>query len=320
MRKRTAYIGLSYPLLYDYKHQADRSQNDISDSPNPIIDSPLGLMILYDELLFLCRSVCPNNMRNLPYVKFVDELYPDFYFQGCMNLAETNDKYTTIRGNRLSYESVVKSFNVKEWGPDGHTHGLRIGDITISASSSQFHFLFDVYVFQALQSIYHEDIELITNRMFTSMSNNSGAQIELIDRIIIPGIPNYIGVSGPYHECMEELRENEYIKDFRKWIIEHHSHIQLEEINDICADVEKSIEEVRQMVFRKYLEDNNSFSFFRSTGETLMKTIGGIVNPLISATDAFAGIIKKANNTLDAKSVRWQGFVMDSRKIVEDIN
>ena len=77
MGKRTAYIGLSYPLLYDYNHQADKSPNDLYSSPNPIIESPLGLMILFDEILFLCRSVCPNNMRQLPYVKFVDELYPD---------------------------------------------------------------------------------------------------------------------------------------------------------------------------------------------------------------------------------------------------
>ena len=52
MRKRTAYIGISYPLLYDYEHQANKGPNDLSDSPNPIIESPLGLMIFYDEILF----------------------------------------------------------------------------------------------------------------------------------------------------------------------------------------------------------------------------------------------------------------------------
>ena len=37
MKKRVAYIGISYPLLYDYRHQANKSLNDLSDSPNPII-------------------------------------------------------------------------------------------------------------------------------------------------------------------------------------------------------------------------------------------------------------------------------------------
>ena len=52
MKRRIAYIGLSYPLLYDYKNQAEMTENDVTDSPNPIIESPLGLMILYDELWF----------------------------------------------------------------------------------------------------------------------------------------------------------------------------------------------------------------------------------------------------------------------------
>ena len=59
------------------------------DSPNPIIESPLGLMIFYDEILFLCRSICPENMRNLPYVKFVDELYTDFCFENIKKSATT---------------------------------------------------------------------------------------------------------------------------------------------------------------------------------------------------------------------------------------
>ena len=58
MKRRIAYIGLSYPLLYDYQHQAEMTENDVADSPNPIIESPLGLMILYDELWFLCESIC----------------------------------------------------------------------------------------------------------------------------------------------------------------------------------------------------------------------------------------------------------------------
>ena len=322
MSKRTAFIGLSYPLLYDYKHPAEKSKNDLISSPNPIIESPLGLMILYDEILFLCRSVCPNNMRNLPYVKFVDELYPDFYFQGCMDLAE--EKYKEISEenwlDNKDYEDIVESFNIREWGPDGHTHGLKIGDITTAASSNQLMFLFDLFVFQALQNTYHEDIEFITNRKFISMSFDTGARVELIDKIIIPGIPNYLGVSGPYHKCMEELRENEYITDFRKWIIKNHSNLQRQEINERCKAVENSIEEVRQRVFRKYLENNSGYSFFTSTGETLITTTAGIMFPVISGVVALKSITQEAREARDAKSVRWQGFVMDSRNIVRNIN
>lgn len=315
MRKRTAYIGISYPLLYDYKHQADKSRNDLSDSPNPIIESPLGLMIFYDEILFLCRSVCPNNMRNLPYVKFVDELYPDFDFRG---IEEYTDK---LRGSftmntELSYSDIEKLLNVQGWGADNHTHGLKLGELIISANSSEFNFLFDLYVFQALQNLYKDDIELIANSRYPLQSFNGGAQAELIDRIIIPGIPNYLSFSGPYHECMEELRENKYIQDFRRWIIENHSNIQRAEIKEMCSSVEQSIKEVQENIFMRYLENNSGYSFSKSTGSTMIKTAAGMVLPAISVADAFAGCIVKGKEFLDAKSLRWQGFVITSRNIM----
>lgn len=318
MRKRTAYVGISYPLLYDYKHQANRSPNDLTDSPNPIIESPLGLMILYDEIIFLCKSVCPNNMRDLPYIKFVDELYPSFYFDHileCVN--ETRDSINL--NTKFSYQDIVKSMNVEGWGADTHTHALRIGDIIVSANSNEDKFLFDMYIFQALQEQYDKDIELIANSRYDLKTFNSGAEAEFIDRIIIPGIPNYIGVDGPYHECMEELRENVYIKDFRRWIIEKHSNLQRTEIKEMCVAVEQNIEEVKESTFRKYLENNNGFAFFRSTSSTIVKTTLGLLYSPISIADAFVGSIAKGKDVLNAKSMRWQGFVMDSRNIVKKI-
>ena len=40
----------------------------------PIIESPWGLMLLYDELWFLCKDVCPLNMRECSFVKYVVDL------------------------------------------------------------------------------------------------------------------------------------------------------------------------------------------------------------------------------------------------------
>lgn len=319
MGKRTAYIGISYPLLYDYKHQANKSPNDLSDSPNPIIESPLGLMIFYDEILFLCKSVCPSNMRNLPYVKFVDELYPDFYFHGILEHTKETEPSIQINSN-LAYCDILGRLNLRHWkGLDIHTHSLKLGDSIISANSNERNFLFDLYVFQALQNLYDPNIELIANSKYTLETFNGGAKAELIDRIIIPDIPNYISPAGPYHSCIEELRENQYLKDFRIWIVEKHNNIQRSEIEEICVAVQKNIEEVKDKTFKRYLENNSSFSFFKSTGSTILKTAAGIFYTPISVVDAFAGCISKGGETLTAKSIRWQGFIMDSKNIVKKI-
>lgn len=318
MGKRIAYIGISYPLLYDYKHQAKKSPNDLWDSPNPIIESPLGLMIFFDEIIFLCKSICPSNMRNLPYVKFVDELYPEFYFQGILDHAKETELSIQINIH-LTYWDILGKLNIMNWkGLDVHTHALKLGDSTISAKSNEYSFLFDLYVFQALQNLYDSNIEFIANSYYTLETFNSGAKVELIDRIIIPDIPNYISTAGPYHSCIEELRENQYIKDFRNWIIEKHNDIQRSEIEEVCVAVQKNIEEVKDKTFKKYLESNSAFSFFRSTGSTILKTAAGILHSPISVLDAFAGCISGGKEALDAKSVRWQGFIMDSKKLLKD--
>ena len=44
MVKRIAFLGLSGPIAYDYKNKLDAVY------PNPILEAPLGLMVLYDEL------------------------------------------------------------------------------------------------------------------------------------------------------------------------------------------------------------------------------------------------------------------------------
>lgn len=218
MKKRIAYIGLSYPLLYDYKHQADKTPNDLSDSPNPIIESPLGLMVLYDEILFLCRSICPNNMRNLPYIKFVDELYPDFDFEGIEKFTgENNTSFKITKG--FFYNDITKLLNVEGWGADNHTHSLQIGSINRSAVPNEDCFLFDLNIWIALQNLYESDIEFVTNSRFSIPESNSGITTELTDRLIISNIPNYISFDGPYHECIEELRENMHLSDFRRWVI-----------------------------------------------------------------------------------------------------
>lgn len=52
---------------------------------------------------------------------------------------------------------------------------------------------------------------MVANSRYDLESIHGGTEAEFVDRIIIPGIPNYIGVDCPCHKCMEELRENHYM-------------------------------------------------------------------------------------------------------------
>lgn len=314
MKKRIAYIGLSYPLLYDYENPAILSNNDLSDSPNPIIESPLGLMILYDELWFLCESVCPNNMRNLPYVKFVDKMFPNLYFEGA-SLCKGDKIFNIDENIGLSYEKIINRMNLKGWNRiDMHTHGIQIGNVSISGNSGRDNFEFDIYVFIALQEQSSDSIELVSNSRFRMTKyTKSNKDAEVVEKLVIADIPNYLSKQGPYHPCMEELRNDQYLVDFRKWIIENHNTIQKKEIKEICSDVEYIIKDTRDKVFKKYLEDNNKHSFYFSTGTTILKTGMGLLYAPISILDAIVGISLSGKNVLKVNGDRWQGFVVNSR-------
>lgn len=64
-------------------------------------------------------------MRDLPYVKFVDELYPDFYLKEIEESARRSQGAITTNP-KITYSKVVKSLNVQGWGRiDNHTHALK---------------------------------------------------------------------------------------------------------------------------------------------------------------------------------------------------
>ena len=60
-------IGTSSPVGYFYMREKEKGR------PAPILESPLSYCLLYDELWFLSRKLCPYNMEKLDFVHFVDE-------------------------------------------------------------------------------------------------------------------------------------------------------------------------------------------------------------------------------------------------------
>ena len=327
MKKRVAYIGLSYPLFYDYGNPAKMCDNDLQSSPNPILESPMGLLILYDELVFLCKSLCPDNMRELPYVKYVDCLFPELFLSQIQESSWENGK--SLNGylsERNSWTDLRRSMHLDSNGfiVDHHSHALKIADITTSAHFSSSSFAFDIDVFSFLKDNYDPEIEFLSNSMIHCDRFDSGNVVEFTEKIVVRDIPNYLSRSGPYHECMEELRENTNLVSFRKWIIENHMHLSRAEIDDAVRTVYRTIQEKQDEIFMRYLNENSGFETFTSTGKTILKTAAGVV-PVpginLAATiwglnDDLADCADRMNKMFDVQSVRWQGFIVDSRRVL----
>jgi len=69
--KRKAYIGLSSPTAYYYDGKKEYFNEQWQW--NPILESPQGLVTLFDELWFISQPFCPVSLRHEKYVKFIDE-------------------------------------------------------------------------------------------------------------------------------------------------------------------------------------------------------------------------------------------------------
>ncbi len=317
MKKRIAYIGLSYPLFYDYENQAKSADNDLISSPNPIIESPLGLMILYDELWFLCESLCPNNMRNLPYVKFVDKEIVGLNFEGVDKFIDENIVAYKDTGEFYSDIWHEKREEIKFGMLDMHTHSLNICGINTNANCGlKQDLLFDAYVVQMLQFKVDKSIELVTNSMLNLADGKiANKESELVEKIIIPNVPNYLSEEGPYHEAIEELRNDSFLVDFRKWIIEEREQIKIKECNEIKNEVNNAIQQKKEELFNKYI-NYNIYQYNESVAKTL---IGTAIAP-IGMCFALSDHLNETTKLLEVSSTRWQGFVNNAQYLARNHN
>lgn len=317
---RIAYVGLSTPLFYDYHFPASKAPSDLSSSPNPILDSPFGIMLLFDEIWFLCRSLCPDNMRSLSYVRFMDEQgllppiedikFPDLY-EAIKNNKELLAKYNDFYDVFKTYEESLKSVGYI-WGrwPDNHSHGLKLGSVIRSANSVRIeNVLFDIEVVKRLEK---KNIELITNRFsqrWLQTGSNPFLQSHVTELLVINNIPNYLSRYGPYHPCTEEARENKYLKDFRKWVVQQPLSFDKNELLDIMKSVESAIKETQDKLFLQYLDRS---TFYKSVGKTL---VGTAMDLLVPGVSAIATIAEEIVSYFDRGKTRWQGFIVSMRSV-----
>jgi hypothetical protein len=66
--KRRLFIGASGPIGYDYEPSIASNVG-----PVPVLEDLNGILLCYDELIFLSREFCPPDMWDLPYVRFANE-------------------------------------------------------------------------------------------------------------------------------------------------------------------------------------------------------------------------------------------------------
>lgn len=331
---RKAFVGLSGPLFYDYQNFAPATQHDRASSPNPMYDSPASLVLLYDEVWFLCRSLCPASMRDLPFVRYVLEdsetleKMQDFFYNEDADqdfLRELN-RYVTRREFFDNYDANIFALGAKWWRTeksaiDNHSHGLNLPINGINgpfaANSTDVRcLLLDQAIVNHLGSKY----ELVTNafmqEVITPMDVNGqfspslSNDIPLVDSIVLHDLPTRLTTKGPDVNFLGELRENGCLSDFRKWIAQYRSRVTPNELRDIESDVFNAIEKHKDSYYKKH--DPSEFS--KSVNKTILTEGIGLIIP------GFTKIMKLAKGLREYHEIsngRWSAFIGNARRAAE---
>lgn len=303
MTKRIAYLGLSTPLTYDYAHHGSAG----SGKPNPILEAPLGLFLLYDELWFLHPDLCPINMRELDYVKFIsDQEDINDYFEQINNISEEQLVSKNIDRSQIPNEQSPGSSlrrpakaEAPGWqklanhiAPFGkhYNHGVDlIGPYLPTTSYSNF--LADYFISHSLDA----DVDYISNSIinkkvsFKKISNvETGDSLYPTERIIADRVQNYQTPIGPYFEQIDDFRNIETIKHFRSKMKNK------EDISDIDG-VNKSFDQIRN---KMTIANTSKYNIYESLISFIVDCVplaSEFIGPAISGLDLTQSLRRRKN-------------------------
>jgi hypothetical protein len=311
---RIAYVGLSGPVAYDYGNSADKGPADGSSSPNPILFGAIGVMLLLTKLWFVSRSMCPQSMRTLGFVRFLDEdggLVGDKLAAVIEGLSEERTMFPHSLdesfGAREDYAKVRSKFlNFHDFKWDNHTHGLKIlGQTLYGNSGSRFTLELDRRIRNLLNAA---PVEQVYNPCWTQDLTSEIRTIEqtgIVQELVLRQIPNAFDERGPKVDDIQRWRDHNSLGDFRQWIA----------ANDFPKDVGKLTElaeRIEQDIFRKmkdaYKRELNKYRAHQSLARNF---IGEIAGALLPGSGLALATVQDLVTDAESKRERWRVFLLD---------
>ena len=237
------FVGLSGPTFFDYQNPARRTLNDLSSSPNPILENAFGLSLFYDEIWFLCESLCPQSLRGHPKIKYLDRYLSQPSQKKTLQLVlaalslpsagEPAGAQEVSRSNFDTYWDKVQHAGAYWWNDtgrriDNHTHGLEILGSVTGGNSNRFSTLdIDLAIVKALSS----DVPVVaslnsfTKNIFDNVYpsqhhpvTNAMSEVALGSAVINAMVPNCINSIGPDAVIFDRISSSLHAVQFRGYI------------------------------------------------------------------------------------------------------
>jgi hypothetical protein len=311
-----AFVGFSSPVGYDYVNQALICDSDQSDSPNPVIVGSTGILLLFDEIWFPCRSICPQSMRNLDYVRFVSDERPDIKLDFEVSRAASENLSSQVSINDLhreGYGGFIQSYYGADGGVDNHTHSISFLGENVTGSPTVRNFALDLHLLDQMDGDFVHILNGLTGRMafpdgFGFLYNpHENRAIQIADRTItIASIYDVTGPSGPYHPVLEELRNHSYLRSFRAWARGEASALHNRPVQEILADLNAVTRDFEEASLRSAIAKDG----LKETGVALLK---GLALDLAPGAHTIATAIDTVSHYRSLEQQKISAFVANSR-------
>ena len=317
---RKLLVGLSGPIGYDYQRPEGRREH----LPNPVLEDVNGLLICYDELIFLSRATCPADMRDLDYVRFLEDDSESMarasvaieQFLSLSEQASIEDFFWS--GLQASLTTITGGDPA--CSIDNHSRPLHAlpPELPIAGNAADVRTAFaDVGIAASLEL---DNLDVLTNSL--ALRSLGGALQQLDPAPHSAYAPLHIGVAqelgsirvpnlwtrrGSYQPSIEDLRSHPEVESFRAFLSEQAHGASLE-----AAERAAAITRLADEYARKALRDQVKKA-------SLRQTVGRAGVPLLNlavphAGTAVGGLLK----LLDWKKQRdevaesgWARFVID---------
>ncbi len=292
-------VGFSSPVYYQYNEE---KYSPFGARYNPVLPNPTALATLFDEIWFIHKGLCPIDMRELEFVRFLneedwahapircakEELNPQ------LELLRDIERTERTRRNLPRPETLFPEWRSIEGSAyDNHGSQLVLSGFTATGNSvSDVNFCLDTLIEDALMVAGFRNIRLVTHpyseQFFPTTQLPKALQLDLTHEIIVSRVPNWQSDYGPNHPVIEDLRIANPIAEYRDMVrsmsLHHHAGSQ-KEIVKIQTAIENE-------VFKQQLSSNktppvyvDSFLSFSA----VMIGVAGALNIITAETAALMG-------------------------------
>lgn len=324
-KTRRVFIGMSGPFGFDYGHPTDWTASERESSPNPVLEDVTGLLLCYDELWFVSRHVCPADLRDLPYVRFVSD--------DADRATKAADAASTTRLLLKKEEALGRQFSFGHFGAlsrrmsagdasfaiDNHTHSVDLLpglQTTVNAANLE-NIVVDSEIAANLDL---GPIDVVSNTIAMSAIcqdvglYHDGNEFTATRRAIASSIaelrvPNLLGPKGAYWSSIEDLRSHRNVREFRDFL----SEVEIDESVEaakLAQEVSKLAKKAAHEALKRHVRGRNKYVTVGAAG------VGFGLNRVAPGGGSVVGgafnLLRGRADANHAQRRRWALFVLDA--------